>query len=152
MGGGQKVLVAIDGSDASEKALKFYLAHLYQSGDTVILGHVIEEAIEPSFGFRAGLAIPQEQWKAMMDEQENRITKLKEKFSKILEDHHVSGCKFQREMGKAGHHLVEMAEKEHVDLIVMGTRGLGTVRRTILGSVSDYIIHHAHTQVCVCTL
>ena len=32
----------------------------------------------------------------------------------------------------------------------MGTRGLGTVRRTILGSVSDYVLHHAHCPVCIC--
>ena len=61
----------------------------------------------------------------------------------------VSG-KFIRELGSAGHHLVEMASREHVDLVVMGTRGLGTVRRTILGSVSDYLIHHVNTQVCIC--
>ena len=35
-------------------------------------------------------------------------------------------------------------------MIVMGTRGLGTVRRTILGSVSDYVLHHAHCPVIIC--
>ena len=34
-------------------------------------------------------------------------------------------------------------------LIVVGSRGMGTVRRTILGSTSDYIIHHAHVPVVV---
>ena len=35
-------------------------------------------------------------------------------------------------------------------MIVLGTRGQGTVRRTILGSVSDYVVHHAHVPVTVC--
>lgn len=51
---------------------------------------------------------------------------------------------------RPGEAIVKAAHKQHVDLIVTGTRGLGTVRRTILGSVSDYIIHHAHVPVIVC--
>lgn len=35
-------------------------------------------------------------------------------------------------------------------MIVTGTRGMGKVRRTILGSVSDYLVHHAHCPVVVC--
>ncbi|RUS88607.1 hypothetical protein EGW08_003633 [Elysia chlorotica] len=34
----------------------------------------------------------------------------------------------------------------------VGTRGLGKFRRTMLGSVSDYILHHAHVPVLVCRL
>ena len=36
-------------------------------------------------------------------------------------------------------------------MIVIGTRGQGTVRRTFLGSVSDYVVHHAHCPVAVCS-
>ena len=35
-------------------------------------------------------------------------------------------------------------------MIVMGTRGMGVVRRTLLGSISDYVVHHAHCPVLVC--
>merc|ERR1719394_2365613 len=35
-------------------------------------------------------------------------------------------------------------------MVVVGTRGTGKVRRTILGSVSDYLVHHAHCPVVVC--
>lgn len=43
-----------------------------------------------------------------------------------------------------------MAKEEHADIIVTGTRGQGKIRRTLLGSVSDYIIHHSHVPVLVC--
>jgi hypothetical protein len=35
-------------------------------------------------------------------------------------------------------------------LIVIGTRGLGKIRRTFLGSVSDFVVHHADMPVLVC--
>ena len=31
----------------------------------------------------------------------------------------------------------------------MGTRGLGKIRRTFLGSVSNYVLHHAHIPVII---
>lgn len=51
---------------------------------------------------------------------------------------------------RPGEAIVEVAGDEKIDFIVIGTRGLGTIRRTILGSVSDYVIHHAHCPVIVC--
>ena len=51
---------------------------------------------------------------------------------------------------KPGETIVDTATKEHATLIVTGTRGMGAVRRTLLGSVSDYVLHHAHCPVLVC--
>ena len=57
--------------------------------------------------------------------------------------------KFLNENRKAGEGICDAAEKNKVDLIVMGTRGLDKVRRTVLGSVSDYVLHHSHAPVLV---
>ncbi|KAI9090746.1 hypothetical protein K1719_028599 [Acacia pycnantha] len=45
--------------------------------------------------------------------------------------------------------ICEAAEKMQVDLLIMGSRGLGTFKRAILGSVSDYCTHHAKTPVLI---
>ena len=59
--------------------------------------------------------------------------------------------KFRLEGGmKPGHVITDVATSEKANMIVMGTRGLGTIRRTILGSVSDYVVHHSHCPVVVC--
>ncbi len=50
----------------------------------------------------------------------------------------------------AGETICEVAARKHVSMVVMGTRGMGVVRRTILGSVSDYVLHHAHSSVMIC--
>ena len=52
--------------------------------------------------------------------------------------------------GKVGEAIVTAAKEEKAALIVVGTRGMGKVRRTILGSVSDYILHHSHVPVLIC--
>jgi len=46
--------------------------------------------------------------------------------------------------------ICRIAEEENATLIVTGGRGMGTLRRTILGSVSDYLLKHAHCPVIVC--
>ena len=73
---------------------------------------------------------------------------------------------------KAGETICKEAKESNASMIVMGTRGdnpkshfqihvashmntcvisgMGTMRRTILGSVSDYVVHHAHCPVTVC--
>lgn len=52
--------------------------------------------------------------------------------------------------GKPGESICRMAEDENAAMIIVAMRGMGKVRRTILGSVSDYLIHHAHCPVVVC--
>jgi nucleotide-binding universal stress UspA family protein len=49
-----------------------------------------------------------------------------------------------------GNAIVHAAESAKASMIVMGTRGLGLFRRTVLGSVSDYVVHHAGVPVLIC--
>ena len=53
------------------------------------------------------------------------------------------------ETGPPGEMICKVAKQEGATFIVIGSRGTGTVRRTILGSVSDYVVHHAHMPVVV---
>ena len=57
--------------------------------------------------------------------------------------------KFVDESFNPGEGICAAAKKENVDMIVMGTRGLSTLRRTVLGSVSDYVLHHTNLPVAV---
>src|SRR5437870_10042393 len=45
--------------------------------------------------------------------------------------------------------IVNHASKENVDLIIVGTRGLGGFKKMLLGSVSSGIVDHAHCPVLV---
>ncbi|XP_060607805.1 uncharacterized protein LOC132759948 [Ruditapes philippinarum] len=85
----------------------------------------------------------------MMKEEETRIKGFLEKLGQKLKDR-KSGGKVKSVGGSPGEVICKVANDEHADLIVTGTRGMGTIRRTFLGSISDYIIHHAHVPVLVC--
>ena len=63
----------------------------------------------------------------------------------------VSGRVVIKFGARPGEAIIQQATMEHATMIVMGTRGLGFIRRTILGSVSDYVLHHAHCPVAVCS-
>jgi nucleotide-binding universal stress UspA family protein len=52
-------------------------------------------------------------------------------------------------MGEVDLEIVALAEELGADLIVMGSRGLGGVRRALMGSVSNSVVRHAHCPVLV---
>ena len=51
--------------------------------------------------------------------------------------------------GRAPQKIVALAEDSGIGLIVMGSRGRGGVSRTLMGSVSDSVVRHAHCPVLV---
>jgi len=53
------------------------------------------------------------------------------------------------EHGQPADKLIQLAKDESFDLIVIGSRGLGSIARFFLGSVSDKVSHHATCSVLI---
>ena len=51
--------------------------------------------------------------------------------------------------GRPDEEILELAEEIDAVMVVTGSRGLGGVRRALLGSVSESVVHHAHCPVLV---
>ncbi len=52
-------------------------------------------------------------------------------------------------VGRPDEEIVALAEELGAGLIVIGSRGLGGIRRALMGSVSDSVVRHAHCPVLV---
>lgn len=133
-----KVLVGLDGSDYSLKALDVAidLAKKYQS--QLILVHVVMRQIyainPPEAGILAGTAIVREL------EAEGKMI-----LAKGEETVRAQGLPVEVRLrqGVPAEELLRAAAEEKADLIVLGSRGLSQVKAFLLGSVSDKVSHHA---------
>jgi nucleotide-binding universal stress UspA family protein len=52
-----------------------------------------------------------------------------------------------QEFGDPGRMICEVARTCQADLIILGRRGLSGIKEFFLGSVSNYVLHHAHCSV-----
>ena len=133
-----RILVGLDGSDYSLKALDLAidLAKKYQS--QIVLVHVVMRQIyainPPEAGVLAGTAIVREleaDGKAILAKGEEAV-----KAQGVLVETRLK-------QGVPAEELLRTAADEKVDLIVLGSRGLSQVKAFFLGSVSDKVSHHA---------
>ncbi len=136
----KKVLVAYDGSETSKKAImkaKEVAVQNEQIEVTIISVWelptlVYEDYIDIDFNEKY-----QKQAEAEMEEAKQMIQDLpnNKQFS-VLKGHIAST-------------ILDYAKKQEVDLIVIGSRGLGGVQRFFLGSVSFHVVQKAHCDVLV---
>jgi nucleotide-binding universal stress UspA family protein len=91
--------------------------------------------------FHAALAV-------LHQDAEDHATEVLDKARLDLEGQ-VDSVATRMHLGYAGPTIVDMARACRVDLVAVGSRGLGMYKGFLLGSVSDYVAQHAHCPVLV---
>ncbi|XP_071093686.1 universal stress protein in QAH/OAS sulfhydrylase 3'region-like isoform X1 [Haliotis cracherodii] len=142
----RNVVIAIDDSEFSEYAFDFYVQNVHHPGDNITLVHCSEYA---SLTHAPALLTDPVVVAELIKEEEVKVKHLVEKYSEKMKKIHVGG-KVKQMTGKVGEAIVEAAKGENAAMIIVGTRGMGKIRRTFLGSVSDYCLHHSPVPVLVC--
>lgn len=138
-----KVLLAMDGSEEAVLAVRTAV-DLVEKTDSEL--HVVfvlrtREAFEyDAMGF--GVGGPHEEVRSMGKRMLDDYVRQVEEAGGIVAEAHFR-------MGRPDERIVAAAEEIGAGLIVMGSRGLGGVRRALLGSVSDSVVRHAHCPVMV---
>jgi nucleotide-binding universal stress UspA family protein len=143
-----KILLATDGSENANLASSI-AADLAKSTNSEL--HVVYVGHMPSIFYESPGAIvldPDLQSRMEEDAEEAARAKLKDQVQKIREaGTEVAGV--HTRVGFPDAEIVGLAERLSAGLIVMGSRGLGPLRRALMGSVSDSVVRHAHCPVLV---
>ena len=125
-----KLLVAVDGSEQANKALKYASNLAMEFKAKVTLLHVSESKLanlEPE---------------AVRIVGENILSDAATNFEGIDLDKRL-------EYGSPAKNIIKAARQENYDLIVLGSRGLSSVKRYLLGSVSEDVSMHARRSVLI---
>lgn len=145
------LLVAVDGSMGSRRAARVAVELAEEFNSRLLVLNVVTRTFPHVFPVYVMVPpIPQK-------ELDDYYAYVKKAATAIVDDT-VSlakerGVEVRREVlvtsSSAVQGITEYAAAERVDLIVMGTRGLGGFRKMLIGSVSSGVVTHAHCPVLV---
>ena len=125
-----KILVPVDGSKDSEGALKQAVLLAGKVGAKITFLHVQESGlfrVKPEVANQVGKHVLAEAMKkAKGVEADQRL-----------------------ESGDVGKNIGQVAEKEDYDMIIMGGKGHGGIRRFLLGSASNHVLHYTDHAVLI---
>jgi nucleotide-binding universal stress UspA family protein len=140
-----KILVAADGSEASMDAADYAIETARKYNSELVALHVILSDVT-LFG-----SVPPTHVNEIKHEAQKYLDKIREKY---YEDSNNNNNKIQLRTElitstSAVGGIVAFAEKENIDLIVMGTRGRSGLKKLLLGSVASGVVSYAHCAVMV---
>jgi nucleotide-binding universal stress UspA family protein len=138
----KRIVVAYDGSDHAIKALNtaIELAKAFNSKLDVV--EVVDTAALLGMGFAP---IPSDVIAQIYSKAQNDVEQAKKK----AQEAGVKDVTSQVLEGDPATSIIEYASKNGADLIVMGSRGLSTFKRLVLGSVSSKVVQESRIPVLV---
>jgi len=136
----KKILVTTDASEYSQRALK----------TAVELARVFNAEIELLFVMQMPLAYDSSVYSYIIS-QDEIISEGERALKATLEGIDVSGValSLKKIQGKPANVILKEVEDENIDLIVMGSHGYGAIVGSVLGSVSQKVLHGAKCSVLI---
>jgi nucleotide-binding universal stress UspA family protein len=143
-----RIVIGTDGSDDAVAAAR-RAVEVLASDATIHLVCVAEPPAVVSAGmesgFAGGIATPQEvdtAWAGAISEAEQALEVTTSALGAVTVEPSVA-------QGDPGAVLCDRATDLGADVVVVGSRGRGAIRRALLGSVSTYVVHNAPCPVLV---
>ena len=133
-----KVLMATDGSEASKAAIKYYLDRASKNTEFILLT-VTAAPRDPRADPTDKIAIQRGQ---MWERHNDSIRFVKQ----LRQDLNVKPI-FKE--GNASDIIADTADEEDVDLIIMGSRGIGGIKSVLLGSTSKAVVDKCRKPILI---
>ncbi|XP_041350527.1 uncharacterized protein LOC121369487 [Gigantopelta aegis] len=139
------IVVCVDPSEHSEAAFKNYCENFSRKEHCVQMLHIMEWWGDGVWNMSPA------RLEECVKETNKTAEVLKAKYTQALAQFGLNG-QFHKVEGKHAHvwhEVIQFAQSQNAKLIVMGCRGLGKLRKTIIGSNSDSVLHHSNIPVLV---
>jgi nucleotide-binding universal stress UspA family protein len=140
----KRILVPVDGSEQAHEACDFVVGEF--PGAEMVLLHVVNPA-EGGYSAQASIPSFSEEWYDRQCEQAESLFEDIE--ADVAEADADLGVSTAIEVGKPVAVIVEHADEEDVDQIVMGSHGREGVTRVLLGSVAETVVRRSPVPVTV---
>jgi nucleotide-binding universal stress UspA family protein len=141
----RQILVPTDFSDCSNEALKYASNLASDTGARICIVHVDEflDAAVPAIPSVEGGYLVEAAWDTKRQED------VKAKLAKVVPT--VSNVKYDQHylMGSPQNEILQIANEQGVDLIVMGSHGRTGISRLLMGSVAEAVMRRANCPVLV---
>jgi nucleotide-binding universal stress UspA family protein len=146
-----KVVLAIDGSEEASRAAEAAAELCEKTGSELHVVHVGEDFYLTAV---TDLDMVAQTWVAQeYAESETNFEQIaREVLDAEVEKVEAAGgtvAQAHLRVGRADAEIVDLAEEIEAGLVVLGSRGLGGVKRALMGSVSYSVVRHAHCPVLV---
>ena len=149
----ERILVALDGSEQSYKALDHAAAIAEKFGSELTLLTVVPRVMIPIFPNAGFGAVTMTSAKNMIQEQEKMEVfyqnVLTEAEARVRLEHPDLSVRIMLREGCPSATIVDVAEKDGYDLIVMGSRGIRGIKGWILGSTSRRVVDSCTKPVLI---
>ncbi|MEO0355130.1 MAG: universal stress protein, partial [Cyanobacteria bacterium P01_A01_bin.3] len=153
----KRILVALDKSELSEVVFEEGVALAEAMGAQVLLLNVTSLFEGMSLGGdMPNLSLVLERSAELHQLGVEFLKSLAERTSEAVQEYAerapeavVEEVQYSHQFGEPGKTICEIAKDWDADAIAIGRRGLGAIGELLVGSVSSYVMHHAHCSVFV---
>ena len=137
----ERILLATDGSEDAALAGRVAVDLVRSSGAQLHIVHAWQAEIRRAY--EVTLPVTLKEWcqQRAAELLAKEVKRIEEAGGEVTESHLVVGPPVDA--------ILELCEELDPALVIMGSRGLGPVGRIFVGSVSEGVVHHAHSPVLV---
>jgi nucleotide-binding universal stress UspA family protein len=136
----ERILVPSDFSEYSDQALRYGLELARKFGATLYLLHVVTDPATQAFAGDVFTTPPAEVLDQWVVEAEQRLTA-------VVPDRDRARVRVRAVVGSPYSEILQFAEEEEIDLVVMGTHGRGGVSHFLLGSIAERVVRRSPCPV-----